>query len=79
MSNISLVFCHDNQVADNKMQFNNNEDTKKSLNDSRFDIDSIDNQIWDFISQRLSLAKNIVAAKAYLGLPMTDQSRELIV
>jgi hypothetical protein len=45
ISNISLVFCHDNQVADNKMQFNNNEDAKKSLNDSKVDIDSIDNQI----------------------------------
>jgi chorismate mutase len=62
----------------NKTQFNSNEDAKKSLNDSRDVIDSIDNQIWDLISQRLSLAKNIIVAKVYLCLPITDYRRELM-
>ena len=59
--------------------FNNEEDALKLLEESRNRIDEIDNELFDLISQRTSLAKDIVLAKDYLGMPIYDKTREAIV
>ncbi len=57
--------------------FNNKEEAEILLEKSRNRIDEIDNELMDLISQRTSLAKDIVLAKDYLGIPIYDESREL--
>ena len=56
--------------------FNNKEEAEILLEKSRNRIDEIDNELMDLISQRTSLAKDIVLAKDYLGIPIYDESRE---
>lgn len=56
--------------------FNSVEEAENLLKDSRNRIDEIDNDLFDLISQRTSLAKDIVLAKDYLGMPIYDKSRE---
>ena len=56
--------------------FNNAEEAENLLKESRNRIDEIDNELFDLISQRTSLAKDIVLAKEYIGLPIYDKSRE---
>ncbi|MDO5859518.1 chorismate mutase [Methanobrevibacter sp.] len=56
--------------------FNNENEAKKLLLESRNRIDEIDNELFDLISQRTSLAKDIVLAKDYLDMPIYDKSRE---
>ncbi|WP_231483598.1 chorismate mutase [Methanobrevibacter sp. YE315] len=46
------------------------------LEESRNRIDEIDNELFDLISQRTSLATGIVLSKEYLGMPIYDKSRE---
>lgn len=56
--------------------FNNKEEAEKLLEDSRNRIDEIDNELFNLISQRTSLAKDIALAKNYIGMPIYDKSRE---
>ena len=56
--------------------FNNETEAKELLIESRNRIDEIDNELFDLISQRTSLATDIVLAKDYLDMPIYDKSRE---
>ena len=56
--------------------FKNKEEAEKLLKDSRKRIDEIDNELFDLISQRTSLANDIVLSKEFIGLPIYDKSRE---
>ena len=56
--------------------FENEEDAKNLLIESRNRIDEIDNELFDLILQRTSLAAGIALAKDYLNLPIYDKSRE---
>ena len=56
--------------------FNDIEEAENLLKESRNRIDEIDNELFDLISQRTSLANDIVLAKDYLGMPIYDKSRE---
>ena len=59
--------------------FKNEEDAKNLLKKSRNCIDEIDNELFDLICQRTSLANDIALAKDYLGLPIYDENREKAV
>ena len=61
---------------DETISFKNREDAEILLKESRERIDEIDNALFDLISQRTALAKDIVFSKDYLGLPIYDESRE---
>ena len=56
--------------------FNNEQEAKDLLEKSRKRIDEIDNELFDLISQRTSLAMDIALSKEYLGMPIYDKSRE---
>ena len=56
--------------------FNNKKEAEILLKKSRFRIDEIDNELFDLISQRTSLAKDIALSKEYLGMPIYDKNRE---
>ena len=56
--------------------FNNQQEAEDLLKKSRIRIDEIDNELFDLISQRTSLAKDIALSKEYLGMPIYDKSRE---
>ena len=56
--------------------FNNKEEAENLLKNSRNRIDEIDNELFDLITQRTSLAKDIALAKDYLGMPVYDKKRE---
>ena len=47
--------------------FNNQQEAEDLLKKSRIRIDEIDNELFDLISQRTSLANDIALAKDYLG------------
>ena len=55
---------------------NSKEDAENLLKESRNRIDEIDNELFDLICQRTSIAKDVALAKDYLGLPVYDKSRE---
>ncbi len=59
--------------------FENREEAEELLEKSRNRIDEIDNELFDLIYQRTSLAKDIALSKEYLGMPIFDKSREEIV
>ena len=59
--------------------FKNKQEAEKLLKESRNRIDEIDNELFDLIYQRTSLAKDIALSKDYLGMPVYDKSREDIV
>ena len=56
--------------------FENAEEAENLLKESRNRIDEIDNELFDLISQRTALAKDIVLAKDYLGMEIYDKNRE---
>ena len=56
--------------------FKNEQEAKELLEKSRNRIDEIDNELFDLISQRTSLAKDIALSKDYLGMPIYDKARE---
>ena len=60
----------------NKISFKNTEEARTLLKESRNCIDEIDNEIFDLISKRTALSKDIVLSKQYLGMPIYDKSRE---
>ena len=59
--------------------FKSKEEAEILLKESRKRIDEIDNALLDLISERTSLANDIVLSKYYLGMPIYDKSREDIV
>ena len=58
------------------ISFENKKEAELLLNESRERIDEIDNELFDLISQRTSLAKDIALCKEYIGMPIYDKSRE---
>lgn len=60
----------------NIKSFENKDEAEELLKKSRERIDEIDNELFDLISQRTSLAKDIALCKEYLGMPIFDKSRE---
>lgn len=58
------------------ISFQNREDAENLLSESRNRIDEIDNELFNLICQRTSLAKDIALAKDYLGMPIYDEKRE---
>ncbi|MDL2246500.1 chorismate mutase [Methanobrevibacter sp. OttesenSCG-928-K11] len=56
--------------------FENEEEARNLLENSRKQIDEIDNDLIDLIYRRTSLAKGIVFAKQYLGMEIYDKNRE---
>ena len=58
------------------ISFENKKEAELLLIESRERIDEIDNELFDLISQRTSLAKDIALCKEYLGMPIYDKSRE---
>ena len=56
--------------------FNNEKEAKDLLKESRNRIDEIDNDLFNLICQRTSLAVDIALAKEYLGMPIYDKGRE---
>lgn len=64
-------------TSDEEMKsFENKEEAEILLKKSRKRIDEIDNALFDLISERTSLANDIVLSKHYLGMPIFDKSRE---
>ena len=61
---------------DDIKSFKNKEEAEILLEESRKRIDEIDNALFDLISERTSLANDIVLSKDYLGMPIYDKSRE---
>ena len=59
--------------------FENEEEAQDILEKSRKRIDEIDNDLVNLISERTSLAKDIVSAKVFLGMEIYDKSREDVV
>ena len=59
--------------------FNDEKEAKELLEKSRKRIDEIDNELFELIYQRTSLAKDIALSKEYLGMPIYDKGREAIV
>ncbi|WP_298501487.1 chorismate mutase [uncultured Methanobrevibacter sp.] len=59
--------------------FKNKKEAEELLEKSRKRIDEIDNELFDLIYQRTSLAKDIAISKEYLDMPIFDKSREKIV
>ena len=56
--------------------FENKEEAEILLKESRKRIDEIDNALFDLISERTSLSKDIALSKDYLGMPIFDKNRE---
>lgn len=63
----------------NDISFENEKEARILLEESRVRIDEIDNELCDLISERTSLAKDIVFSKQYLGMPIYDENREKAV
>ena len=59
--------------------FKNKDEAQGLLNDSRKQIDEIDNDLLNLICKRTSLANDIALAKNYLGIPIYDEKREKIL
>ena len=58
------------------ISFKDKKEAELLLKECRDRIDEIDNELFDLISQRTSLAKDIALCKEYLGMPIYDESRE---
>ena len=56
--------------------YENEKEAQNVLEKSRKRIDDIDNDLVNLISERTSLAKDIVSAKCFLGMDIYDKSRE---
>ena len=56
--------------------YENEEAAQNVLQASRKRIDEIDNDLVNLISERTSLARDIVLAKVFLGMEIYDKSRE---
>lgn len=56
--------------------FKNKDEAQELLDNSRIQIDEIDNELFKLICKRTSLAKDIVLAKSYLEMPIYDKARE---
>ena len=61
---------------DDIISFKSKDEAEKLLKESRNRIDEIDEILFDLISERTSLARDIALSKDYLGMPIFDKSRE---
>ncbi len=59
-----------------EISFKNKKEAENLLNKSRKSIDEIDNELFDLISKRTSLAMDIAISKKYLEMPIFDRNRE---
>ena len=59
--------------------FNNEDEAKNILKNSREEIDKIDNEIISLISKRTLLAKDIINAKIFLDMDIYDKKREKVI
>lgn len=59
--------------------FQSENEAQELLDNSRIQIDEIDNELFELICKRTSLAKDIVLAKTYLDMPIYDKAREKII
>lgn len=59
--------------------FKSKEEAENLLKESRNRIDEIDNELFELISQRTSLAKDIALSKEYIGIPIYDKKREDVI
>ncbi|MCI5867654.1 MAG: chorismate mutase [Methanosphaera sp.] len=57
----------------------NKQEAEKLLNKSRKKIDEIDEQIFNLILERTSLAPDIISSKKALDMDLFDKSREDII
>ena len=64
---------------DEIISFKNKEEAELLLIESRKRIDEIDNALFDLISERTSLARDIALSKVYLGKPIYDKGREDVI
>lgn len=62
-----------------KYSFKNKEMARNLLDASRKQIDEIDNELFELICRRTSLATDIAVVKNYLGIPIQDNVREKII
>jgi chorismate mutase len=62
-----------------KNLFNSENEAMNILKSSREQIDNIDNEIVELISQRTLLAKDIVNAKIFLDMDIYDKNREKVI
>ncbi|MDR0911500.1 MAG: chorismate mutase [Methanobrevibacter sp.] len=56
--------------------FENEEEARNLLENSKKQIDEIDNDLIDLIYRRTSFAKEVVFEKQYLGMEIYDKNRE---
>ncbi|AGN16443.1 MAG: chorismate mutase [Methanobrevibacter boviskoreani] len=59
-----------------KSLFENEKQAKETLKFSRMEIDKLDNDLINIISERTSYAEDIVKAKTYLDMDIYDEKRE---
>ena len=71
--NYGVVFVDEKEIMS---YYDNEEEAQNVLKESRKRIDEIDNDLVNLISERTSLAKDIVSAKVFLGMDIYDKSRE---
>ena len=71
--NYGVIFVDEKEI---KSLFEKEEDARNVLEKSRKRIDEIDNDLVNLISERTSLARDIVLAKVFLGMEIYDKSRE---
>ena len=71
--NYGVIFVDEKEIMS---YFENEEEAQNVLKASRKRIDEIDNDLVNLISERTSLAKDIVSAKVFLGMEIYDKSRE---
>lgn len=69
----------EHQSSNNEEVFKDFKNPKKVLNDSRKEIDDVDNELINLIHKRTSLAKDIVTAKIALNMDIYDKTREKII
>ncbi|KZX17442.1 chorismate mutase [Methanobrevibacter filiformis] len=61
---------------DNITIFKNKSEAQSLLNESRLEIDKIDENLIELFARRTALSKNIVSAKKYINVPIYDKNRE---
>lgn len=66
-------------MKSDKITFKNKKEAENLLDKSRKSIDEIDNELFDLISKRTSLAKDIAISKKYLEMPILDKNRENVI
>jgi len=66
-------------LNNNEKKFEDLKYAKKVLQDSRHEIDIIDEELINLITKRTSLAKDIVLSKIALNMDIHDETRENLI